>query len=54
LFGDVTDRINLTPVALVKVAPADTEFGNIRRVFNHENVPSAVFSTPEVRYSWHD
>lgn len=46
--GDVTDRINLTPVALGEGrAFADTEFGNIRRVFNHENVPSAVFSTPE-------
>lgn len=46
--GDVTDRINLTPVALGEGrAFADTEFGNIRRVFNHENVPSAVFATPE-------
>lgn len=46
--GDVTDRINLTPVAIGEGrAFADTEFGNIRRVFNHENVPSAVFSTPE-------
>ena len=46
--GDVTDRINLTPVALGEGrAFADTEFGNIRRVFNHENVPSAVFTTPE-------
>jgi glutathione reductase (NADPH) len=46
--GDVTDRINLTPVAVGEGrAFADTEFGNIRRVFNHENVPSAVFSTPE-------
>jgi len=26
---------------------ADTEFGNNRRVFNHENVLSAVFSNPE-------
>lgn len=46
--GDVTDRINLTPVAIGEGrAFADTEFGNNRRVFNHENVPSAVFSTPE-------
>jgi glutathione reductase (NADPH) len=46
--GDVTDRINLTPVAIGEGrAFADTEFGNSRRVFNHENVPSAVFSTPE-------
>lgn len=46
--GDCTDRINLTPVAIGEGrAFADTEFGNTRRVFNHENVPSAVFSTPE-------
>ena len=46
--GDVTDRINLTPVAIGEGrAFADTEFGSIRRVFDHENVPSAVFSTPE-------
>ncbi len=46
--GDVTDRINLTPVALGEGrAFADTEFGGMRRVFNHENVPSAVFTTPE-------
>jgi glutathione reductase (NADPH) len=46
--GDVTDRINLTPVAIGEGrAFADSEFGNQRRVFNHENVPTAVFSTPE-------
>ena len=46
--GDCTDRINLTPVAVGEGrAFADTEFGNNRRTFNHENVPSAVFSTPE-------
>jgi glutathione reductase (NADPH) len=46
--GDCTDRINLTPVAVGEGrAFADTEFGNNRRVFNHENVPSAVFSNPE-------
>ncbi len=46
--GDCTDRLNLTPVAVGESrAFADTEFGNNRRVFNHENVPSAVFSNPE-------
>lgn len=46
--GDCTDRINLTPVAIGEGrAFADTEFGNNRRVFNHESVPSAVFSNPE-------
>lgn len=46
--GDCTDRINLTPVAIGEGrAFADTEFGNNRRVFSHEDVPSAVFSNPE-------
>jgi glutathione reductase (NADPH) len=46
--GDCTDRLNLTPVAIGEGrAFADTEFGNNRRVFSHENVPSAVFSNPE-------
>lgn len=46
--GDCTDRLNLTPVAIGEGrAFADTEFGNTRRVFNHQDVPSAVFSNPE-------
>ncbi|ARV63152.1 glutathione-disulfide reductase [Nostocales cyanobacterium HT-58-2] len=46
--GDVTDRINLTPVAIGEGrAFADSEFGGTRRVFSHEDVPTAVFSTPE-------
>ncbi len=46
--GDCTDRINLTPVAIGEGrAFADTEFGNTRRAFSHQNVPSAVFSAPE-------
>ncbi|WP_138498564.1 glutathione-disulfide reductase [Nostoc sp. PA-18-2419] len=46
--GDVTDRINLTPVAIGEGrAFADSEFGNSRRAFNYQNVPTAVFSTPE-------
>lgn len=46
--GDCTDRLNLTPVAIGEGrAFADTEFGNNRRVFNHQDVPSAVFSNPE-------
>jgi len=46
--GDCTDRINLTPVAINEGrAFADTEFGGKPRIMSHENVPSAVFSTPE-------
>ncbi|MBR8834691.1 MAG: glutathione-disulfide reductase [Stigonema ocellatum SAG 48.90 = DSM 106950] len=46
--GDVTDRMNLTPVAIGEGrAFADSEFGNNRRVFSHQTVPTAVFSNPE-------
>ncbi|ELR97947.1 glutathione-disulfide reductase [Gloeocapsa sp. PCC 73106] len=46
--GDCTDRINLTPVAINEGrAFADSEFGGQPRLMSHENVPSAVFSTPE-------
>lgn len=47
--GDCTDRINLTPVAINEGrAFADTHYGGKRQVMDHENVPSAVFTTPEV------
>lgn len=47
--GDVTNRINLTPVALMEGhAFADTEFGGAPREVNHEFVPMAVFSHPPV------
>ncbi|MBT9317354.1 glutathione-disulfide reductase [Leptothoe spongobia] len=47
--GDCTDRINLTPVAISEGrAFADTHYGGKRQVMNHDNVPSAVFTTPEV------
>ncbi len=47
--GDVTNRINLTPVALQEGhAFADTQFGGIERATDHEFVPSAVFSNPQV------
>ena len=46
--GDVTDRLNLTPVAIGEGrAFADSEFGNNRREFSHETVATAVFTTPE-------
>ena len=47
--GDVTDRINLTPVAIMEGhCFADTEFGNKPRKADHRNVPSAVFCQPEM------
>jgi glutathione reductase (NADPH) len=46
--GDVTDRLNLTPVAIGEGrAFADSEFGDNRRKFSHQTVPTAIFSTPE-------
>jgi glutathione reductase (NADPH) len=48
-IGDVTDRIALTPVALMEGhCFADTEFGNKPRKADHRNVPSAVFCQPEM------
>lgn len=48
-IGDVTNRINLTPVALMEGhAFADTEFGGTSRPVDHAFVPSAVFSQPAV------
>jgi len=47
--GDVTDRINLTPVAIMEGhCFADTEFGNKPRKPDHRDVPSAVFCQPEL------
>ncbi|MCW5683042.1 MAG: glutathione-disulfide reductase [Pseudolabrys sp.] len=47
--GDVTNRINLTPVAIREGhAFADTVFGNRPTTVDHSNVPTAVFSEPEV------
>jgi len=47
--GDVTSRVNLTPVATYEGhAFADTLYGGLRRPVNHEFVPSAVFSQPPV------
>jgi glutathione reductase (NADPH) len=47
--GDVTDRINLTPVAILEGhCFADTVFGNRPRKPDHRNVPSAVFCQPEL------
>jgi glutathione reductase (NADPH) len=45
--GDVTDRINLTPVAIREGhAYADTVFGGTPRQPDHELVASAVFTQP--------
>ena len=47
--GDVTNRVNLTPVAIREGhAFADTVFGGKPTMVNHGLVPSAVFSQPEL------
>lgn len=48
-IGDVTDRVNLTPVATAEGhALADTLFGSNPRSVSLQNVPSAVFSSPPI------
>jgi glutathione reductase (NADPH) len=45
--GDVTDRVQLTPVAIREGhAFADTVFGGNPRTVNYDCIPSAVFSHP--------
>ena len=47
--GDVTDRVQLTPVAIREGhAFADSEFGNKTWSFDHDYIATAVFSQPEV------
>jgi glutathione reductase (NADPH) len=48
-IGDVTHRINLTPVAIREGhAFADTVFGKRPVQVDHSTIPTAVFSQPEV------
>jgi glutathione reductase (NADPH) len=47
--GDVTDRMQLTPVAIREGhAFADSVFGGKPWTVDHETVPTAVFITPEI------
>ncbi|WP_166037384.1 glutathione-disulfide reductase [Sphingosinicella sp. YJ22] len=48
-IGDVTDRVQLTPVAIREgQAFADTLFGNKPTRVDYHNIPSAVFSHPPI------
>ncbi|MFC7735237.1 glutathione-disulfide reductase [Roseomonas sp. GCM10028921] len=48
-IGDVTDRVNLTPMATaVGHAMADSFFGLKPRRASYENVPKAVFTAPPI------
>jgi len=47
--GDVTNRVALTPVAIREGhAFADTVFGGKPTAVDHEDIPTAVFTTPEL------
>jgi glutathione reductase (NADPH) len=47
--GDVTNRVNLTPVAIREgQAFADNVFGGKNITVNHDLIPTAVFSQPEL------
>lgn len=48
-LGDVTDRVNLTPVALREGHIfADKFFGDGQRAMDYKNIPTAVFSQPPI------
>jgi glutathione reductase (NADPH) len=47
--GDVTNRVNLTPVAIAEGhIVADRLFGNRSRALGYEFIPTAVFSNPPI------
>jgi glutathione reductase (NADPH) len=47
--GDVTDRVQLTPVAIREGhAFADSQFGGAPRTVDYATIPSAVFSQPPI------
>ncbi len=47
--GDVTNRVQLTPIAIREGhAFADTVFGNNPRTVNYDCIPTAVFSNPPI------
>jgi glutathione reductase (NADPH) len=47
--GDVTDRVNLTPVAIREgMAFVDTVFKGVPTKVDHELIPTAIFTQPEI------
>jgi glutathione reductase (NADPH) len=53
--GDVTNRANLTPIAIREGhAFADTVFGGKPWCVDHKLIPTAVFSTPEIGVVGHN
>jgi glutathione reductase (NADPH) len=48
-IGDLTNRLNLTPVATAEATwLARTLFGNVPTAVDHDHVPTAVFANPNV------
>lgn len=48
-LGDVTDKVNLTPVAIREgVCFAETQFHDTPMKMNYDNIPKAVFSQPPI------
>ncbi|HEY0300395.1 MAG TPA: glutathione-disulfide reductase [Rhizomicrobium sp.] len=48
-IGDVTDRVQLTPVAIHEaMCFVKTAFGGVPTAADHENIATAVFTTPEI------
>lgn len=48
-IGDVTNRVNLTPIAIREGAAfAETVFNNAPTAVDHADIPTAVFGTPEI------
>ena len=48
-MGDVTNRVQLTPVAIREGhAFADSVFGGNPRTISYKNIPTAVFSSPPI------
>ena len=48
-IGDVTDRVNLTPVATAEgMALANTLFNNRPTALDYANIPTAIFANPNV------
>lgn len=47
--GDVTDRVNLTPVAIREGAAfVETVFGSTEQAVDHDLIPTAIFTQPEI------
>lgn len=48
-LGDVTDRVNLTPVAIAEaVSLVNALYANQPRAVDYDNIPTAVFSQPSI------